>query len=109
MIKVKARVWVEKDGEIIFGRGRKELLKAIDELGSISEAARALNMSYRAAWGRIKASEKRAGVKLVNSAVGRGKRTTLTSIGRKWMEAFEVLEENLSDYLKVVEQKIPFE
>jgi molybdate transport system regulatory protein len=55
------KLWVEKDGKVVFGGGRYQLLKAIEEQGSLAGAARALKMSYRAAWGRLKASEKRLG------------------------------------------------
>ncbi|AKM32531.2 hypothetical protein AB870_05015 [Pandoraea faecigallinarum] len=40
-----------RDGETpVFGPGRLTLLRAIDATGSISAAARRMNMSYRRAW-----------------------------------------------------------
>ncbi|MFQ5956302.1 MAG: winged helix-turn-helix domain-containing protein [Candidatus Brocadiales bacterium] len=67
------KVWVEKEGEVVFAEGRKILLEAVDELGSLNAAARKLGMSYRAAWGKIKATEKRLGIKLLETNIG-GKR-----------------------------------
>ncbi|MEE9200488.1 MAG: LysR family transcriptional regulator [Candidatus Brocadiales bacterium] len=64
------KVWLEKEGEVVFAEGRKLLLEAVDELGSLNAAAKKLGMSYRAAWGKIKATEKRLGVKLLESNVG---------------------------------------
>lgn len=64
------KVWIEKEGEVVFAEGRKLLLEAVDELGSLNAAAGKLGMSYRAAWGKIKATEKRLGIKLLESNVG---------------------------------------
>jgi molybdate transport system regulatory protein len=38
------------EGEVRLGPGKVQLLELIDTHGSISEAARAMNMSYRRAW-----------------------------------------------------------
>ncbi len=64
------KVWIEKEGGVVFAEGRKILLEAVDELGSLNAAAKKLGMSYRAAWGKIKATEKRLGVKLLDSSAG---------------------------------------
>lgn len=75
-IKLKYKIWLEKEGQVLFGHGREALLKAIEECESLNAAAKKLNMSYRAAWGRLKASEERMGCKLVERQ--RGKRMHLT-------------------------------
>lgn len=49
MKKIKIKIWIEDD-EKIFGKGNYELLKAIEECGSIKQAAKKLNMSYKKAW-----------------------------------------------------------
>ncbi|MFH1139760.1 MAG: LysR family transcriptional regulator [Pseudomonadota bacterium] len=73
-MKVKSKFWLEDDaGETIFGEGRRKILELIDELGSMQATAKALNMSYRGVWARIKATEERLGMKLVETSVGRGK------------------------------------
>jgi molybdate transport system regulatory protein len=74
--KLKFKVWLEKDNHVLFGRGRVELLKAIDECHSLSAAAKELSMSYRAAWGRLQASERRLGCNLVEHHQGRQMRLT---------------------------------
>jgi molybdate transport system regulatory protein len=38
------------EGEVRLGPGKMQLLELIDSHGSISEAARSMNMSYRRAW-----------------------------------------------------------
>ncbi|MEE9558664.1 MAG: LysR family transcriptional regulator [Candidatus Brocadiales bacterium] len=64
------KVWIEKEDEVVFAEGRKMLLEAVDELGSLNAAAKKLGMSYRAAWGKIKATEARLGKKLLESSAG---------------------------------------
>ncbi len=45
--KIKSKIWIESDGKILLGEGRVQLLKAIKETGSLSKAAKKLNMSYK--------------------------------------------------------------
>ena len=49
-IKVNGSLWLESPGERFFGPGPVELLERISETGSISSAARQMNMSYKKAW-----------------------------------------------------------
>ena len=64
-MQIKYKILLDRNGEVVFGKGREALLRAIDESESLYGAAKKLNMSYRAAWGRLKASEMRLGIKLV--------------------------------------------
>lgn len=49
-LQLRARLWVEHEGDSWLGPGRARLLSAIADQGSISAAARQLGMSYRRAW-----------------------------------------------------------
>jgi molybdate transport system regulatory protein len=69
-IQVRSKVWLEAQGRPVLGPGRLELLKYIDEQGSISRAARLLKMTYRKAWGQIKAMEEQMGLPLVRKQAG---------------------------------------
>lgn len=63
------KIWLEKnDG--VQGDGFFKLLEYIEQAGSISGAAAAMGMSYRAAWGKIKTAEKKWGMVLVATRVG---------------------------------------
>ena len=53
-----------------FAEGRRMLLEAVDRLGSLNAAAKDLGMSYRAAWGKIKATEKALNLKLLDVTTG---------------------------------------
>ena len=61
-LKVRSKFWiVDEQGRPLFGQGRRIILEKIEELGSIKAAAEELKMSYRAVWGKIKATEERMG------------------------------------------------
>jgi molybdate transport system regulatory protein len=49
-VKVNGSLWLESGGERFFGPGPVELLERIAETGSISNAAKAMGMSYKKAW-----------------------------------------------------------
>ena len=54
-LKADGRFWLTLDGKNFLGRGRVELLLRIRETGSISKAAKAMKMSYKAAWDAVDA------------------------------------------------------
>ena len=96
-MKIRHKLWLEKDGKAIFCKGRQELLLSIDELKSLSAAAKKLNMSYTAAWGKLKASEKRLGKKLT-SYDARSKRMSLTAEARTLLDKFDKLQHDASSF-----------
>jgi molybdate transport system regulatory protein len=95
-MEIKYKVWFEKDGKVIFGSGRRELLRAVDTYNSLNAAAKHLNMSYRAAWGRLKASEERLGMKLVEPHPS-GRALHLTAEARSLLKRFDELDRKISD------------
>ena len=98
-MKIRYKIWLEKDGKVIFGKGRDEMFRAILECKSLQAAAKELKMSYRAAWGRLKASEERLGIKLVESD-GAKKSLRLTAEARELLEQYEKFEKDLNDFLQ---------
>ena len=50
---MQANFWLLADGCSVGGHGRIELLERIRQSGSIRQAAIAMGMSYRAAWGAV--------------------------------------------------------
>jgi len=97
-MKIKYKIWLEKDGNVLFGKGRYDMLKAIDECKSLQAAAKSLNMSYRAAWGRLKASEKRLGIHLVETD-GPGKGMRLTEEARLYLKEFGKLDHEIESLI----------
>ena len=50
MKTLKFKCWVEEEGEKFYGPGPNELIKQIQQEGSLSKAAAKMNMSYKKAW-----------------------------------------------------------
>jgi molybdate transport system regulatory protein len=102
-MKIKYKIWIEENGKVIFGKGRDEILKSIEEQHSLNAAAKELGMSYRAAWGRLKASEERMEKKLVEISK-KEKSLQLTAQARTIIERFEKLEKDVEKILHDAEQ-----
>ena len=96
---IRSKLWIEMDGKPVFGRGRRILLEAIDKHGSISQAAKEINISYRKAWGYIKAMEERLGIKLVERQTGgkNGGGATLTEEAREFLRKYEAMEKGINE------------
>jgi len=90
-VEPRSKVWLEKDGKLALSDYRVRLLRLIDETGSLSDAAAAMDLSYRRAWGKLKEIEQNLGVKLVDTSVGGagGGGSRLTAEGRRLVECFE--------------------
>lgn len=100
-IEIKSKLWIEVEGEPVFGRGRRFLLEAIEKYGSINRAAKDINISYRKAWSYIKAMEKRLGISLVETQAGgkNGGGAVLTKEARKFLKKYELLEEGINEFV----------
>jgi len=97
-MNIKYKIWLEKDDKVVFGHGRAELFQAIEECRNLTAAAKKLGMSYRAAWGRLRASEMRLGVKLVDA--GCGKAMSLTPVAKALLEKFRRIENETEAFLE---------
>ena len=93
-MKAKTKVWLEKSGSLVFGSGKSELLKAIDETGSIKAASERMGISFRHGWGYVTAIEKRLGLKLIERSKGGrgGGGSRLTPAGMRLMCNFDRME-----------------
>ncbi|WP_281793434.1 winged helix-turn-helix domain-containing protein [Desulforhabdus amnigena] len=92
---VRSKIWIEdENGDVVFGSGRLRILNAVEEHGSILAASKQLNMSYRAVWGKIKATEERLGQPLLSRKAGgaRGGGSELTPLGKALVERFRQLQ-----------------
>lgn len=91
MYNLKLRVWLERDGRFIMSEGRAKLLKRIEQLGSLSKAAKDMGMSYRHAWGIVRRISESAGGKVVESVRGGkvGGETRLTPFGHRIMQEYD--------------------
>lgn len=92
--KVDIRIRIHIPGEIALGPGKAALLEAIHATGSISAAARQLEMSYRRAWQLVDAMNRSFRTPAVATAVGGARRggATLTPLGQEALKQFRALE-----------------
>ena len=86
---------------------RIDILKRIGEVGSISEAARSANVSYKAAWQALETLSNLAGSALVEKAVGGsgGGGARLTQAGLQLLEAADLLNQARAGVLSKLEQQ----
>lgn len=98
-IKAGFKLWFEVDGKPVMGDGRASLLKEIDECGSLSQAARNLEISYRHAHKLIQDLNKRCGNDILESSIGgrKGGGTKLTPHGKKIVEDFCEMREAIEN------------
>ena len=80
--------------QIALGPGKIDLLESIDKVGSISEAARQNNISYRRAWDMVNTMNQCFSNPLVESVTGGkgGGGAKLTSLGEKVKTIYRKME-----------------
>jgi molybdate transport system regulatory protein len=93
-IALEGSVWMTVKGEHLGGASRVALLAKIAECGSITQAAKAIKMSYKAAWDAIDSMNNLAGVALVERVTGGkgGGGTRLTARGAQLVANFALIE-----------------
>ena len=106
--KIKSRIWIESDNNVLLGEGRVHLLKAIEETGSLSKAAKSLNISYKKAWQLLDSVNKSAKKPVtINSIGGKGGGgAALTEHGKSLVKAFDEINKNCWAFLDKQLEKI---
>jgi molybdate transport system regulatory protein len=99
--KIKSRIWIEFEDHVLLGEGRVKLLKAIEDTGSLSQAAKSLNISYKKAWDLIDSANKSAKEPLIITNTGGkgGGGAQLTEHGKSLISAFETINKNCWAFL----------
>ncbi len=97
----RGRLWLEGEAGTFLGYGRIVLLERIDQFGSIAQAARSMEMSYKHAWDLVDSMNRQAGAPLVSKTCGgkRGGGTILTPRGVRAIAAFRAMDERFRRYL----------
>jgi len=106
--KIKSRIWIECDNHVLLGEGRVQLLKAIHDKGSLSKAAKSLNISYKKAWDLIDSVNKSAKKPVTRNSIGGkgGGGAELTSFGLMLITTFEEINQNCWAFLDTQLEKI---
>jgi molybdate transport system regulatory protein len=102
-IRFNYKIWLSTDkDEGILGDGKWQILKAIEEHGSLKAATRSLGITYRRTWGDLKKIEEMLGFPILEKERGgkEGGKSSLTPEGRKLVQAFDVFHEKVDDVIE---------
>lgn len=96
VIRITARVIAK--GERAFGPGKADLLERIAAEGSISRAAKSMDMSYSRAWQLVDAMNNSFRKPLVESTAGgrKGGGAVLTATGKDVLAIFRKMEKQMA-------------
>ncbi|MVM29466.1 LysR family transcriptional regulator [Spirosoma sp. HMF4905] len=104
-LRINGRIWLETlsddSSERFMGIGRLELLGHIQRTGSINQAAKAMNMSYKRAWEMVHSMNTQADSPLVITQTGgeKGGGTIVTKEGEKYLAYYQGLQERFQKFL----------
>tara|TARA_R110002050_G_scaffold252628_1_gene390863 strand:+ start:19610 stop:19951 length:342 start_codon:yes stop_codon:yes gene_type:complete len=107
---IKSRFWIATEEGTFLGDGKVKLLQSIQDTGSISAAARELEISYRKAWKMIDVMNAQAKAPLVERQSGgkKGGGTIVTSNGLKAIESFTALKKKCQKFMDSEFSKMDF-
>lgn len=87
---IESRIWIGSSKGMLLGEGRIALLREIDAHGSISKAAKAMDMSYKKAWRLVDEMNRHAKKPLVQQKIGGkgGGGTVLSNAGKQAIKVY---------------------
>jgi len=105
---LQGRFWISKSEHNFLGEGRIRLLINIGKSGSITKAAKAMKMSYKAAWDAVDAMNNLSEHPLVQSSKGGkgGGGTHLTEYAKELINTYEILQEEHQQFLDNLSKRI---
>lgn len=90
---IELRIQLRVDADTRIGPGKISLLETVARVGSISAAAREMEMTYRRAWELIDHMNKAFGRPLVVGHTGSAGGASLTELGSDVVRRFRLVEE----------------
>jgi len=99
----RTKLWLEVNCQYVFGLGISNILKAVQQTGSIKAAAREVGKSYRHVWDKIKQAEEALGVPLVRTQVGGkdARRSELSDLAQDLVRDYDDCRQRLFDLVQV--------
>jgi len=100
-LSVGGKLWLERDGKRWFGPGPVELLEYIELTGSINQAAKRMEMSYKKAWEIVNHLNSITHRPLVITATGgeKGGGSTISDEARELIEYYRQLRLRFKKFL----------
>jgi molybdate transport system regulatory protein len=104
----RGRIWIDGPEGIFIGHGRAVLLERIMEHGSITKAAKSMQMAYRRAWDLVDSMNRQAREPFVELATGGtgGGGARVTEAGKKAIKLFRRFRDDLQSFLDREEKKL---
>jgi molybdate transport system regulatory protein len=103
-IQFHYKIWLsDKKNQGILGDGKWQILKLIEEKGSLKAACDELGYTYRRTWGNLKKIENFFGFPLLEKHRGGsdGGRTLLTPEGKKLVKAFDHFHNSIDSVIQL--------
>ena len=106
--EVSGSLWLNRAEQKFMGGERIALLEKIDELGSITKAAKDVGISYKTAWDTINLINNLAEKPLVDRLAGGkgGGGTSLTAEGKKVIKQYKTIQEEHQKFLSNLENRL---
>jgi molybdate transport system regulatory protein len=98
---IKTKIWIENDHkDLLFGKGKTEILEQIEQEGSIAKAAEKMGLNYKKAWTHVKILQNNIEDELVVPQKGRGSGsgTTLTPKAKELIENYRKLQKEIEEF-----------
>ena len=104
----RGRVWIDGTDGTFLGYGRVVLLERIQEYGSITKAAKSMEMSYRRAWDLVDSMNRQAKRPFVELATGGkgGGGARVTEDGECAIQLFWKFSQDFEAFLKQEQRKL---
>ncbi len=99
---LRGRIWIDSNEGTYLGYGRVILLERIREHGSITKAAKSMEMSYRHAWELVDSMNRQSSAPLIEANTGGkgGGGAKLTEAGEQAISLFWKLYADFQDFLE---------
>lgn len=106
----RGHIWLDGSEGTFLGYGRVVLLERIREFGSITKAAKSMELSYRRAWVLIDSMNRQAPMPFVVTASGGkgGGGTQVTDEGKQAIMLFWKFHADFQTFLKREEEKLGY-
>ena len=105
-MRIGYKVWLDNNGKA-FGDGPYELLRRVEKMSSLHQAANQMGMSYSKAWRLIQTLEERLDFALLERKVGglSGGGSRVTPQGKDLMNHYEVFRKDVEKSLEKIYRK----